>query len=149
VVVADSALRLGIVSPAELREVAMHSRGPGASRLRAVVDCVDSASESALETLLRLVMRDAGLHPRSRVQIGDELGPVARVDFLFAAERLVVEADGFAFHSSRESLRNDVRRANALQAKGYRILRFTWEDVMGRPAHVVATIRRTLASAPI
>ena len=100
-----------------------------------------------METLLRLVMADAGSTPLSQVPIGDDLGTIARVDFLFDAERVVVEADGFAFHSSRESLRTDVRRANALQELGYRILRFTWEDVVGRARYVVSSIHRTLSAA--
>jgi very-short-patch-repair endonuclease len=146
-VAADSALRSGLVSMADLQEHAAGARGPGSGRVQAVARGIDSASESALETLLRVLMHDAGLCPRSQVRIGDATGTVARVDFLFPAERVVVEADGFAFHSSRESLRNDVRRANALQEMGYRILRFTWQDVVGRPGYVVATIRRTLVAA--
>jgi very-short-patch-repair endonuclease len=90
---------------------------------------------------LRLALVHTGLVPQSQAQIAG----VGRVDFLFVAERLVVEADGYAFHADRRAYREDRRRGNALQSAGYRVLRFTWEDVVNAPDRVVATVRRALA----
>ncbi|SNS06018.1 Protein of unknown function [Geodermatophilus pulveris] len=39
---------------------------------------------------------------------------------------------------------NDLRRHNRLVAAGWTVLRFTSADVLGRPAGVVAEIRRAL-----
>lgn len=121
------------------------------SAARTVVDLARSVplpeavvvADSALRTLLRLLLAGSGLRPRSQVSIED----VGRVDFLFEDERVVVEADGFAFHADRASFRTDRRRGNALQARGFRVLRFSWEDVRFRPEMVVTLVRRTLAQA--
>jgi very-short-patch-repair endonuclease len=61
-----------------------------------------------------------------------------------AGHRLVVETDGFAFHADRLSYRADRRRTNALVVAGWRVLRFSWEDVLHDPAHVVAVVRKAL-----
>lgn len=37
-------------------------------------------------------------------------------------------------------------KANALNAAGWRVLTFTWEDVVTRPAYVVGLIRSVLAA---
>jgi very-short-patch-repair endonuclease len=120
VVLADSALRLGL-GEGELRAAAGTATGPGARRLRDHVHASDGRSESALETRLRLALHAGGLDPELQAVVHDGRGFVARVDFLFRDERLVVEADGFAFHSGRAAYRDDRRRGNALLRAGYRV----------------------------
>jgi very-short-patch-repair endonuclease len=137
VVAADSALRSGRASADALAALAHGARGPGSPRVRAMVAASDPRSESALETLLRLVLSRAGLYPDAQAVISDGTGFVARVDFLFRAERLVVEADGYAFHGGRAAYRHDRRRCNALLRAGYRVARFSWEDVRDTPSVVV------------
>lgn len=58
-----------------------------------------------------------------------------------------MEADGYAYHSDRAAYRRDRERLNQLERLGWRVLRFTWEDVRGRPDHVVALVRECLAAA--
>ena len=72
---------------------------------------------------------------------------VARVDFLFRDQRLVVEVDGFEYHADRSHFRRDRERFNALVGLGFQVLRFSWEDVLHRPDQMLATIRRTLRAA--
>ena len=69
---------------------------------------------------------------------------LGRVDFAWPEQRLVVETDGFAFHADRRSYREDRRRNNALVLAGWRVLRFSWEDVLHDPAHVVEVVRTAL-----
>ena len=45
----------------------------------------------------------------------------------------------------REAYRNDRRRGNALLAAGFRVARFSWEDVHLGPDAVVASVRALLA----
>lgn len=59
--------------------------------------------------------------------------------------RLVIELDGFAFHSGRAEYRADRRRWNELTAQGYRTLRFTYEAVMGAPQQILVMVERALA----
>ncbi len=66
---------------------------------------------------------------------------IAVVDLLFPAERLVVEVDGFAFHSGPDALVNDRRRQNTLVNAGYRVLRVTWDDRHIQPDAIIGEIR--------
>ena len=142
VVAADSALRQQLTHLADLVPLLAGRRGRGAAGPRAVACRLDPLSESVLETLLRLLLHSALPPPLSQYEVRDAGGAlVARVDFCWPERRLVVEADGFAFHSDRLAYRRDRERLNELERLGLRVLRFTWEDVMSRPDHVVALVR--------
>jgi very-short-patch-repair endonuclease len=146
VVAGDSALRNHLVCAPDLLQRLAQARGRRAGASRAVGRALDPLAGSVLETLLRLVLRDAGLRPVSQHVICDRDGSfVARVDFCWPEQRLVVEADGFAFHADRAAYRKDRERLNALERLGWRVLRFTWEDVRSRPLHVVALVEECLA----
>ncbi|MCU0265374.1 MAG: DUF559 domain-containing protein [Actinomycetia bacterium] len=147
VVVADSALRLGLVGLRRLQVAAAAARGPGSARVRRMAALVDPLSGSALETLLRLLLTAAGIRLDAQVVLSDRHGVIGRVDFVVRGTTVVIEADGFAYHRDRAEYRADRRRTNALLAAGYLVLRFSWEDVVGRPQHVVDTVRQTLAVA--
>lgn len=147
VATADAALREGQCSLEELRSVLGRRLGRGAGRPRAVADMVDRSAESVLESLLRVILAQAGLRPRSQFEVRDGGRVVARLDFAFPEVRLAVEADGFAHHADRASFRRDRERTNELERLGWRVLRFTWEDVHRRPDHVVALVRACLTRA--
>lgn len=146
VVAADSALRQGLVSLSALLTSLCTAQGRGANRPRAVARMLDPLSGSVLESMLRVILLSAGLPaPQSQFEISNEFGRfLARVDFCWVSERLVVEADGFAFHCDRAAYRGDRIRMNELERMGWRVLRFTWEDVMERPDFVVALVRQCL-----
>jgi hypothetical protein len=148
VAAADSALRQGLLTADELAGRLRWARGRDASRLRAVARAVDPLCGSVLETLLRLALADAGLPaPVTQHPVRDRGSFVGRVDFCWPDRSLVVEADGFAFHADRLAYRRDRERQNQLERLGWRVLRFTWEDVRGSPEHVVALIRDCLRIA--
>lgn len=67
------------------------------------------------------------------------------VDAFWRAERLVVEADGYASHGHRAAFERDRAEDAELQALGYAVLRFTWRQVAEEPAHVAAQLAGTLA----
>ena len=66
------------------------------------------------------------------------------VDLLYDEPRLIIEVDGHATHSTRRQRQHDAEREAALVASGWRVIRFTYEDVTERPAYVAATIRQHL-----
>jgi len=69
------------------------------------------------------------------------------VDFLWRPQRLVVEVDGYAFHSSLPDFeRNYVRDADLEDAE-YRVRRLTWRQLTETPDAVVSRIRRALGSS--
>jgi very-short-patch-repair endonuclease len=67
------------------------------------------------------------------------------VDFLWPAQRLVVEVDGFRFHSSRATFERDRERDAVLAASGYTVVRVTWRQLVDEPEAVVARIAAALA----
>ncbi|PDW03742.1 endonuclease domain-containing protein [Candidatus Viridilinea mediisalina] len=73
--------------------------------------------------------------------------PVDRfiVDFYCAEQRLVIEVDG-SIHTQAEQAAYDVERSLLLQAAGYRLLRFSNEQVCHEMPMVLHTIRATLAT---
>ena len=142
VATADSALRQGLVPLTELRRDLATSCGRGSGRTRRVGASVDPLSGTVLETLLHLLLHAVVPEPVSQFEIRDRWGAfVARVDLCWRDVRLVAEADGFAYHSDRASYRRDRERLNQLERLGWRVLRFSWEDVVSRPEHVVALAR--------
>lgn len=148
----ESALRQRHVDGAELARVATGARGwPGVRRLRTAMALADQRSESLLETGGRLVLQDAGLVPDEvQLRILDRDGHlVARADLAWLAQLVVVEFDGLAPHAGRAAFRHDRRRQNALLNSGWLVLRFTWEDVFGRPAYVVQEVRCALAARSV
>ena len=141
VVALDSAVRQRLV-----RVNALHGRlrGPGSVEARRRLGLVDGRSGSVIETVLRLALRRAGLTVDCQVLVPG----VGRVD-LVVAGWLVVEVDGFEFHSERKDYRNDRRRANQLVQVGYTLLRFTYEDVMFRLPATVEEVQTVLARGRI
>ncbi len=69
------------------------------------------------------------------------------VDLLWRRERLIVEVDGFAYHSTRQAFERDRARDAALQAAGYRVVRLTWRQIAYEPLAVVVQLARLLAAS--
>lgn len=104
--------------------------------------------ESELEARLIEVVRRFGLPvPERQVDLGDDVGWIGRVDFVFRGARLVVEVDGAEFHDGVLDRRRDADRDARLAAAGWFVLRFRWDDVVNRPAAVARSIRFRCAIA--
>ncbi|MBB4661348.1 very-short-patch-repair endonuclease [Conexibacter arvalis] len=122
-----------------------HRPGAGHARLRAAI--ADYArtgatlTRSELEIALLAVVRDHGL-PAPELNASIE---GVEVDAVWRAAGLAVECDGWAFHRGRRAFQRDREKANALQLRGWRVLRFTHADVTERPARVAAAIGAALA----
>lgn len=125
---------------------AVISRGAGRRGLRALravlaeLELLGGPTRSELERRALRMLRSRGL-PRPAVNA--MVGPY-EVDLLWPEQRLVVELDGFAFHASPVAFERDRRRDADLQARGFRVLRFTWRQVTREPAWVAARISSLL-----
>ena len=66
------------------------------------------------------------------------------VDFLWRAERLIVEVDGHRYHASKRAFENDRRRDAVLAAAGYTVMRVTWDQITREHEAVLVRLVRTL-----
>ena len=146
----DAAIRDGKASDAWMwwRLERLRCRGRSGVTLLAAILSVRAdgeVTESWLERRFLAVVTAAGLPtPRCQQRI-DHLGVfVGRVDFLYEAEHLVIEVNGHAFHSTPDQLGRDAARRARLQLAGYRVLEFTYDQLVRGPDAVVATIREAL-----
>lgn len=73
---------------------------------------------------------------------------IARIDAAYPDRKLAIEVDGYEPHSSPEAFQRDRTRQNRLVALGWTVLRFTWSDVVQRPAMVAQSIREAIARLP-
>jgi very-short-patch-repair endonuclease len=121
--------------------VARHPRHRGVARLRALIEGDPAFTRSEAERHLLALIRKAKL-PLPEVNV--YLGPY-EVDFLWRRERVIVEVDGYAFHSSRRAFEDDRRRDADLAAHGYRVIRITWRQIVSEPAAVLVRLAQTLA----
>jgi len=146
VVAVDSALRARAVTLEELA-AALRARGPWkhARRAAAVLDLASSASCSVPETQARLLFLAAGLPtPVEQFEIRVDGRLLARVDFAWLLERLIVEIDGYAHHNGRGAFERDRRRQNDIVLAGWTVLRFTPTQLRDQPAAVAAAVRQAL-----
>lgn len=149
--VLDRALerRLVTLTGVELSLSELGGRGrAGAGVLRAVLEHRALGSDrpdSLLEPRMARLLGGVGLPaPAFQHEVRAAGRFVARVDFAYPDVRLAVEVDGWGAHSSPRAFQSDLARQNALVALGWTVLRFTWPDVVRRPAVVGADIRRVL-----
>ncbi|MFI8238985.1 hypothetical protein ACIF83_17225 [Streptomyces sp. NPDC085866] len=156
VVAVESALayrRVGYVRRAPLTTrdeiaAALQSVSQGSVRARNWLSLSDPLAGSPAETIARLRMYDADLHPESQAELRTPDGRRRFVDFLFRAAGLGVEIEGYAYHGTRDAHRRDITRYNQLlRCPEIRsLLRFSAEDVFHRPGHMIEEIRATLAA---
>jgi very-short-patch-repair endonuclease len=125
--------------------VARYPTHPGAANLKGALRQAGGPAltrSEAEQRLLRLI-RDAGLPaPETNTYLHG-----LEVDFLWPRQRLVVEVDGFAFHSDRAAFERDRARDAALVAAGFRVIRVTWRQLVDQPLLVVARIAGALVAS--
>lgn len=67
------------------------------------------------------------------------------VDAVNFSERLIVEVDGLTHHTSPEQFTRDRRRDRTLTLAGWRVLRFTHQEVTGDLLTVLNTIHTAVS----
>ena len=68
-------------------------------------------------------------------------------DFRWPAQRLVIEADGAAWHDNPLARADDAERQALLEAHGERVLRVTWSQAVSRRTQTLARLRAAGAPA--
>ena len=125
--------------------MAKHAGRPGAPMLRVLLESEagPALTRSEAEERLLMLIRKAQLPaPETNVRVGDY-----EVDFFWRRERLVVEVDGYAFHTIRRKFENDRRRDAWLVAEGVRVMRVTWRQLIDEPEAMLVRLAQTLIRA--
>jgi very-short-patch-repair endonuclease len=119
---------------------------PGIPRLHEVIRLADPRAESPMETVLRLLLLDAGLPAmQPQFEVRDPRGRlIGRVDLAWPAVRLAVEYEG-DHHREQGQFRRDIGRVNALRMAGWTVVRLSADDVLRRPAETIALVTAELA----
>jgi very-short-patch-repair endonuclease len=138
-----SVMQRHVMTLAEVRHALVRcGQRHGSTRAWAVLHELGSEPHSVAEARTHRILRRAGiLGWRANVPVHDAEGLVGIVDILFDDVPLVVEIDGRAHHSSDDAFQRDRSRQNRLVRAGFTVLRFTWDDLVSRPKHVVAEVR--------
>ena len=139
----DAALARGLVVMSDLRDL-QHGDQRRRDWLR---KNADARSGSLAETYARVALTEVGLDvaPQAR------LGAIGCVDLLVEGV-VVVETDGYAYHSDRNQFERDRLRDRDLTLAGFIPLRFTYHDVVSRTSEMVVDVvavawRETASSA--
>ena len=133
-VVWDSALNKNLVTPQSLAR--LHLRGVAA---RAVRDVASGLSDSGLETLPVARLALAGIRVSQQVMLDGH-----KVDGLIG-DRLVLQSDGFSFHSSAEQRRADIAHDRRLALLGFTVLRYDYRQILFDWPRVEAEILHAMA----
>jgi very-short-patch-repair endonuclease len=141
----DGLVRRIFTRQAAIALLARSPRRPGGARLAELARVRDRAStvtrSDAEECFLALVRRARLSEPEVNVRVGRYIA-----DFLWRDQRLIVEVDGYAFHSSRRSFERDHERDLVLKSAGFDVLRFTRRQIVEEPELVIARLAQALAT---
>ena len=141
----DMALHKRIVDLNDLRAFCEANRGAKRiARLRRAIELAEPATESPMETRLRVLLVMARLpRPCAQVSVCDHQGRfLGRPDLYYPAHKLGIEYDG---GTHRDNLVEDNRRQNRLLNGGIRLLRFTAGDIFQNPESVVGHVRLAIS----
>jgi Protein of unknown function (DUF559) len=108
----------------------LDERGPG---------CLPPQSE--LEDRVFGLLAAAGLPaPARQFPLPGRGALTGLVDAAYPDVRLVIEADGRRWHTRIRDLRRDHLRDSEAARAGWQTLRFIYEEIVGDPDHVAATV---------
>ena len=123
-------------------------RRRGAALLRAVLDeyAGPTLTRSEFEERMFALCRAHKLaRPELNAWITLDEGVAYQADFFWRTERLIVETDGYRFHSGRRAFEHDRLRDQRPKLARFEVIRFTWRQVSRDPDAVLRTTRNLLA----
>ncbi|WP_148046001.1 hypothetical protein [Nocardioides marmoriginsengisoli] len=146
--IADSAVRAGDITSPALVRLAASMRGRGRRRAMAVAAMATAAAANAYESTLRAIASTVpglNVEPQRPIRIAD--GRVLHPDLLDERLGIVIEAESFTWHGETAALTRDCARYNAFVTQGLIVIRFSWPQVIFRPAYVVEVLANAVALA--
>lgn len=143
-----SARRGGATTRAELAAaVARHHHAYGIRAARAALEELRDGVESRPETLLRLLLVDAGLpEPRVAHAVAVGRGVEFHPDLAYPERRLAIEYEGDHHRTDAAQWHHDVARQQLLEDAGWRVIRVTAKMLFRSPEPLAARIRHLLTA---
>lgn len=145
--VMDRALLRGAVTLDALREVHQRTAGRrGTVLARRLIALAAGGARSEAERRAHRALRTAGIGGWV-ANAAIEVPGLGRVlgDVVFAASKVVVEIDGWAYHCDLPAFRRDRRRQNALVTADWTVIRTDWYELMEEPEVFLGNVRAALA----
>jgi hypothetical protein len=135
---------LKLVSMSQLRDVIARANRP--SKLTHIIATGPAPTRSELEDAVLDLILTGGLQPPD-VNVPIILDSKRVIpDFRWPVQRLVIEADGAAWHDHRLAREDDADRQALLEAHGERVVRVTWDQAIRRRPQTLARLLK--AGAP-
>ncbi|WP_049829403.1 endonuclease domain-containing protein [Arthrobacter sp. RIT-PI-e] len=130
-------------------ELATRAGARGTGRARESLPLLRTGVDSVPETLLRLLIRDAGLpEPEVNRWITDVDGRrISRPDLQYRSRRIALEYEGEHHLTDARQWAHDIERDERLRALGWTVLRFTKVHLGEGRRDAVARIARALSTA--
>jgi very-short-patch-repair endonuclease len=118
---------------------------PGVARLREALRWIRARTDSARETMLRLLIVRAGLpEPRVNGEIKNRFGAViGHGDLVYREAQVLVEYDGRGHWENGRQFAVDIRRLDEFMEEGWRVIRVD-KALMAQTATLLAKIRLAL-----
>ena len=147
----DRADVLRLLDVREVDDVLSRANGrrgaPLLRRLRARDERHSTLTRRELEELFLALCDRAGLErPRVNEPVYLPGGEPTTPDFVWPAQRLLVETDGRETHLNTVAFEEDRRRDQRALMAGWRVARFTWRQVTDHEQQTAATLRALLRS---
>jgi hypothetical protein len=118
---------------------------PVLSAMRAEHAIGETVTRNDFEEALLALCDQAGLaRPEVNAWIALPGGGHAQPDFVWREQRLIVETDGRAAHTTRHAFEHDRRRDQRLMLAGWRVMRVTWRQLTEEPEELARTLRTLL-----
>jgi very-short-patch-repair endonuclease len=141
----DEALVRRLASHAAIAAVAnAYPNRRGVARLRAAADPGRPTTETRSdgeEALLALIRRADLPAPEVNAKVGSYTA-----DFLWPAEKVIVELDGYDYHRGRAAFERDHQRDAEHQRMGYLVIRITGRQLAREPEAILVRIATALAA---
>jgi very-short-patch-repair endonuclease len=143
VVLGDSLIKAGRTGAATLRDAATACRGRGAKLARRAARYLREGVDSAMETRLRMLLVLAGLPvPEVNYILRHPDGSWwMRFDLCYPSLRLIIEYDGRHHAEDSDQWLHDLKRREALDRTGWRIIVVTRHDFYDTPEEVLRRVQ--------
>ncbi|EWT07235.1 hypothetical protein N864_09240 [Intrasporangium chromatireducens Q5-1] len=142
--IADSALRNGNVTRDQLLAAATQVKRAGRQPALRVARHADPRAENPFESVVRAVSLDVpGLALRPQVPISSADRTI-HPDLVDGALGIVVEADSYEYHTSRQQIDIDCHRYTELGLDGWLVLRVSHQQAMRRQTWLRSAFERAV-----